>query len=153
MVFVKFHNMKQEKKSNVFKLKQTHKFSLYNKSKQYYNHSSQMFSFLFFFFPIYVLSIFLKKCSFFSFFFYMLCSTVFNFLSFLPCPFSIVLHLFFPFFFFFFLINCSFTVFLFFFTNLISASLCLYFNTITIGSFPRLFNFNPYSHKISQVYC
>ena len=53
MVFIKFHDMKQEKKkiSNVaFRLKQTHKFSLYNKSKQYYNHSSQMFSFLFFFF-------------------------------------------------------------------------------------------------------
>ena len=51
MVFVKFHNMKKKKKfSNVgFKLKQTQKVSLYNKSKQYCNHSSQMFSFLFFF--------------------------------------------------------------------------------------------------------
>ena len=52
MVFVKFHNMNRKNFfSNVaFKLKQTQKFSLYNKSKQYYNHSSQMFSFLFFFF-------------------------------------------------------------------------------------------------------
>ena len=56
MVFVKFHNMNRKKKfSNVaFKLKQTQKVSLYNKSKQFYNHSSKMFSFLFFFFSIYV---------------------------------------------------------------------------------------------------
>ena len=51
MVFVKFHNMNRKKCSNVaFKLKQTQKVSLYYKSKQYYNHSSKMFSFLFFFF-------------------------------------------------------------------------------------------------------
>ena len=52
MVFVKFHNMNRKKKfSNVaFKLKQTQRFSLYNKSKQYYNYSSKMFSFLLFFF-------------------------------------------------------------------------------------------------------
>ena len=56
MVFVKFHNMNRKKKfSNVaFKLKQTQKVSLYNKSKQYYNHSSKMFSFLFLLFSIYV---------------------------------------------------------------------------------------------------
>ena len=43
--------------------------SLYNKSKQCYNHSSQMFSFLFFFFSIYVLSIKKKKFFLSSFFF------------------------------------------------------------------------------------
>ena len=80
----------------------------------------------------------------------MLCSTVFKFpffssLSFFHCP----APFFFLFFFFFnnkLLIHCP------FFSNLISASLCLYLNTITIGSLPRLFNFNPHFHKISQVY-
>ena len=52
MVFVKFYNMNRKKKFP--KLKQTQKVSLYNKSKQCYNHSSKMFSFLFFFFSIYV---------------------------------------------------------------------------------------------------
>ena len=111
-------------------------------------------SFLFgFFFSICVLSIFLKKCSFFSFifFFFLICCVqqCSSFFSFLPCPFSIILYLFFFFFSFFFhyklLIHCP-------FFNLIATSLCLYLNTITIGSLPCLFNFNPYFPKISQVY-
>ena len=78
-----------------------------------------------------------------------------SFLSFHLCPFSIVLYLFLFLFFFLFLfiINCSFTVPFFFFSfNPISTSLCLYLNTITIGSLPRLFNFNPKCHKLSLVY-
>ena len=71
MVFVKFHNMNRKKNSNVaFKLKQTQRVSLYNKSKQYYNHSSKnvQFSFLLFFQSMFCL---FKKnvCSFFLFFF------------------------------------------------------------------------------------
>ena len=68
MVFVKFHNMKQEKKSNVaFKLKQTHKFPLYNKSKQYYNQFTNVqFSFFFLFFFNLCTVYFTKNCSFFS---------------------------------------------------------------------------------------
>ena len=82
MVFVKFHNMNRKKNSNVaFKLKQTQKVSLYNKSKQYYNHSSKMFSFLFFFFFNLcsdVLSILLKMSvlSFFFFFSYVVFNNV-----------------------------------------------------------------------------
>ena len=81
MVFVKFHNMKHEKNSNVaFKLKQTHKFSLNIKSKRY-NHSSQMFSFLFFFFPVYELSISLKMFVLFQY--YNHSSQMYSFLFFL----------------------------------------------------------------------
>ena len=52
-------------------LKQTQKVSLYNKSKQYYNHSSKMFSFLFFFFfnlcTVYLKKMFVLSFSFFSY--------------------------------------------------------------------------------------
>ena len=101
-------------------------FSLYNKSKQCYNHSSQMFSFLFFFFN--VCTVYLKKCSFFlsfSFFFLqMLCSTMFKFLlffsfpSFFHCPvrFCFCFHHFFFFF--------------FFFHNKIAHSMSLFFPTL-----------------------
>ena len=141
MVFVKFHNMNKKKNSYVaFKLKQSQKFSLYNKSKQCYNHSSKIFSFLFFFFFHLcsdVLSILLKMpvLSFFFSFFHMLCSTISKFLLFLFFSlrlFSIVLYVFvfvfiffllFFFIFFFFIINCSFNVPFFFI--LISTSLSL----------------------------
>ena len=95
MVFVKFHNMNWKKNSNVaFKLKQTQKVSLY-KSKQYYNHSSKMFSFLFFFFfnlcTVYLKKMFVLSFSFFFFlFFHMLRSTIFTCLFFL---FSFFFHL------------------------------------------------------------
>ena len=96
MVFVKFHNMNRKKKfSNVaFKLKQTQKVSLSNKSKQYYNHSSKMFSFLFFFFNLCsdVLSILLKM-SVLSFFFpYAVFNNVQVSLSFLFFFFFLFLH-------------------------------------------------------------
>ena len=114
------------KNSQIFTLQQ-------NKTILQSQFTNVQLSFLFFF---YVLSIFLKNVrSFLSLFF--LC-VVFNsvkypFLS--SLSFSIVLYLFFK------IINCSFNN--PFFKNLISASLCLYLNSITIGSLPRLFNFNP----------
>ena len=142
MVFVKFHNMNRKKNFLMSSLNSSSKFfSLYNKSKQYYSHSSQMFSFLFFFFSIYVLMFILLKMSVLSFFPYMLCSTMFKFLFFFFSfrLFSIVLYVFvFCFHHFFFIINCSFNV--SFFSNLISTSLCPYLNSITIGSLPSLFN-------------
>ena len=89
MVFVKFHNMNRKKNSNVaFKLKQTQKVSLY-KSKQYNNHSSKMFSFLFFFF-FNLCTVYLKKIFILSFSFFFICcvqqySSVFSFFfSFFP---------------------------------------------------------------------
>ena len=102
------------------------------------------FSFLFFFNLCTVY--FTKKCLFFSFFlsFFFFLYAVFNsvqvsflFLSVLfplSCTFLFLFS-------FFFIINCSFTV--PFFSNPISSSLRLYLNTVTIGSLPRLFNFNP----------
>ena len=153
MVFVKFHNMKQKKNSNVaFKLKQTQKFSLY-KSKQYYNHSAQIFSFLFF--SIYVLSISLKKMFVLFFLFFpsiccvQKCSSFLSFplLSFFHCPVPFSFLFLFSFFFHNkLLIHCH------FFFKLISTSLCLYLNTITIGSLPSLFNFSLYFRNIRQVY-
>ena len=56
MVFVKFHNMNKKKISNVaFKLKQTQKFSLYNKSKTMLQSQFKnvQFSFLLFFQSMY----------------------------------------------------------------------------------------------------
>ena len=112
-----------------------------------------MFSFLFFFFPIYVLSISLKNIHSFLSFFYMQCSTVFMFpffssMSFFHFPVPFFVFLFFFFFFFHnkLLLHCTFL------KNPISASHCLYPNSITIGSLPRLFNFNPWYHKLSLVY-
>ena len=145
MVFVKFHNMKQEKKiSNVaFKLKQLTNFyftTSQNNIAITVHKCSAFFSFLFFF--IYVLSIFLKNVrSFLSFFlfFYMLCSTVFKFPFFSSLSFFCT---FFFFFFFFFIINCSFNI-LFFFFFFFKPYLCLYLNSTNIGSLPSLFNFNP----------
>ena len=136
MGFVKFHNMNRKKKfSNVaFKLKKTQKVSLYNKSKQYYNHSSKMFSFLFFFFQS-MYCLFKKNVrSFFPIFFsYAVFNNVqasllfFFFLFHLHCPVAFFSFYFFLFsffsFFFYFIINCSFTVPFFF--NLISTSLSL----------------------------
>ena len=126
------------------------KVPLYNKSKQCYNHSSKMFSFLFFFFQsMYCL---FKKVFVLSFFYLFFFSyAVFNnvqvssssFFSFRL--FSIVLYvfvfvfIFFFFFSFFFIINCSFNVPFF---STLHLPLCLYLNTITIGSLPSLFNFS-----------
>ena len=147
MVFVKFHNMKQEKKfflmsplnSNNLKI-----FTLQVKTILQSQFTDVQFSFLLFF---NLCTVYFTKnvCSFFLFFLYMLCPTMFKFFSFFFCPFSIVLYLF-VFVFIFFIINCSFNVPLF--SNLISTSLCLYLNTITIGSLPRLFNFDLYFRKI-----
>ena len=152
MVFVKFHNMNRKKIFSyvAFKLKQPQNFSLYNKSKQCYNHSSKMFSFLFFSFNLCtdVLSILLKMSVLSFFFFHMLCSTMFKFLLLLFFSFrlfSIVLYVFvfvfilFSFFSFFFIINCSFNVPFF---STLYLPLCLYLNTITIGPLPSLFNFS-----------
>ena len=115
-----------------------------------------MFSFLFFFFSIYVVYITKIVCSFFFFSFsyaefnnvqVSLLSFFFLFLHFhCPVAFCFGFH-----FFFLFIINCSFNV-PFFFFNLISTSLCLYLNTITIGSFPSLFNFSLQHHKLSLIY-
>ena len=102
MVFVKFHNMNRKKKFLMSPLNSNSKnVSLYNKSKQYYNHSSKnvQFSFLLFFnLCSDVLSILLKMSvlSFF-FFFHMLYSTMFKFLLFLFFSFrlfSLVLYVF-----------------------------------------------------------
>ena len=102
---------------------------------------SAFFSFFFNLCTVY----YTKECLFFSFFFFhMLCLTVFKFLFLsspvlfpLSCTF-LVLFSFFLIFYFHnkLLIHCP------FFSNLISTSLCLYLNTITIGSLPSLFNFN-----------
>ena len=149
MVFVKFHYMNRKKKiSNVaFKLKQTQKVSLYNTSKQYYNHSSKMFSFLFFFFQsmyclfkkMFVLSFFLffmccvQQCSSFFFFFF--------FPSFFYCPVRFCFCFGFSFLFFFFFFHNKLLIQCLFFPTLY-LPLCLYLNTITIGSLPSLFNFS-----------
>ena len=135
---------RKKKISNVaFKLKQTQKVSLY-KSKQYYNHSSKMFSFLFFFFQS-MYCLFKKNVlSFFLFFSYAVFNNVqvSSFFSFRL--FSIVLYVFvFVFFWFLFfiffhnklLIQCP-------FFSTLYLPLCLYLNTITIGSLPSLFNFS-----------
>ncbi len=102
-----------------------------------------------------VLSILLKMSvlSFFLFS-YMLCSTMFKFLFLFFSFFFLFLHFHCPvafcfcfgfhffllfFFFFFFIINCSFNVPFF---STLYLPLCLYLNTITIGSLPSLFNFS-----------
>ena len=130
---------------NINKLKN---FSLYNKSKQYYNHSSQMFSFLFFFFQS-MYCLFKKNVrSFFLCFFHMLRSTILKCLFFLfffffhfHCPVAFFSFCFFLFSFFFLFIHNKLLIQCLFF-NLISTSLCPYLNTITIGSLPSLFNFS-----------
>ena len=106
-----------------------------------------------------VLSILLKMSVlsfFFFFFFHMLCTTMFKFLLLffrlflLSCTFLFLfLFSFFFFPFFFFIINCSFNV-PFFLT--LYLPLCLYLNTITIGSLPSLFNFSLQYHKLSLIY-
>ena len=148
MTFVKFHNMKQEKFFFLISPLNTKKLFFF---------SSQIFTLqqvktllqsqftnvqISFFFQL--LSIFLKNVRsvlFFSICCVQQCSSFFFYSS---LSFFIVLSLF-PFIFFIFynklLIHYP------FFSNLISASLCLYLNRITIGSLPLLFNFNPYFHK------
>ena len=128
MVFVKFHNMNRKKKFLMSPLNSNSKiFSLYNKLKQYYNHSSKMFSFLFFFFQS-MYCLFKKNVRSFFLFFHMLCSTMFKFLLLfflsvfflLSCTFLFLFSFFSSFFF---IINCSFNVPIF--SNLISTSLSL----------------------------
>ena len=113
MVFVKFHNMNRKKKfPNVaLKLKQTQKFFTLQQIKTMLQSQFKnvQFSFLLFFnLCTDVLSILLKMSVLSSFFFHMLCSTMFKFLlfSFFFFPsFSIVLYVLvfvFIFFFFFF---------------------------------------------------
>ena len=152
MVFVKFHNMKQKKNSNVafkLKLKNFHFTTSQNNITITVHKCSVFFSSFFNLCTVH----FSKKIFFNSFFFfYMPCSTMFKFLffffslSFFHCPVTFCFCFCFHFFSFFFIINCSFNVPLFF--NPISTSLCLYLNTITIGSLPSLFNFSLYFRKI-----
>ena len=152
MVFVKFHNMKQKKKIlmsplNSNKLTNFH-FTSQNNITITVHKCSVFFSLIFFFNLCTVY--FTKKCSFFSSFFFLYAQfTVFKFpffssLPFFHCP---VPFCFSSFFHNKLLIHCP-----FFFFNLISISLCLYLNTITIGSLPCLFNFSLYFRRISQVY-
>ena len=158
MVFVKFPNMNRKKKNflmsplNSNKLKKFHFTTSQNNVTITVQKCSVFFSSFFFNLCSDVLSILLKCLFFLSFFFfYMLCSTMFKFLF----------LLFFFFFFCFspFSLSCSFLflfwssfLFSFFFHNKLliqcpfffSTSylpLCLYLNTITIGSLPSLFNF------------
>ena len=106
-----------------------------------------------------VLSILLKM-SVLSFFTYALFNNVqvsslsfFFFPFFFSCPvrFCFCFHFLFTFFFqfFFFIINCSFNVPFF---SALYLPLCLYLNTITIGSLPSLFNFSLWYHKLSLIY-
>ena len=86
MVFVNFHMNRKKKKFLMSPLNSNSiNFPLYNRSKQCYNHGSQMFSFLFIFF-FNLCTVYLKKCSFFLslFFFFFICcvqqySSVFSF--------------------------------------------------------------------------
>ena len=143
MVFVNFHNMKEEKKfSNVtFKLKQTQKIFTLQQVKtilqSQFNKCSVFFSS---FFKLCTVYLKLKMSRpFFLSFSHMLCSTMFKFLFFFisslfffsifHCPvafcFCFGFHFFLFFFpFLFFIINCSFNV-PFCFSNLISTSLSL----------------------------
>ena len=141
MVFDKFHNMKQEKKNFLMSPLNSNKLTNFHFTTSQNNititvHKCSIF---FFFFFHLCTAYFFFKSSFFSFFFFSICcvqqcSSFFFF----PLSFSIVLY---HFFFFFFynklLIHYP------FFSNLISASLCLYLNTLTIGLLRHLFNFNP----------
>ena len=154
MAFVKFHNIKQKKKSNVpFKLKQTLFFFTYffNYSQQVkiilticpqlmFSKFKQMFSFSFV--TIYALSIFPKNIRFFFLFY-----AVFN-----SVRVSLLL------FFFSCLFHCPVVLFFYnkllihYFFNLISASLCIDLNIITIGSCTPVYsNSNKYFHKTSMV--
>ena len=147
MVFVKFHNMKQEKIffNAAFKLKQTFFFTNFHFTSQ--NNIAitvHKCSAFLFFSSMYCLFFLKNVCSFLSFFF--LCA-VFNSVQISFFFFLVSFHCPVPFFKKKIIINCSFTIlFFFFFFNLISASLCLYLNSITIGSLPSLFNFNPFFH-------
>ena len=150
MVFVKFHNMNRKKiflmsPLNSNKLKNFHSTSQNNITITVHK-CSVLFSSFFNLCTVYFTK---NVCSFFLFFlFYMLCSTMFKFFSFFfSVPFSlsssfflfVFFFLFFSFFFFFFIINCSFNVPFF---STLYLPLCLYLNTITIGSLPSLFNFS-----------
>ena len=150
MVFVKFHNMKQKKKnSNVafnlfFLLAQI--FTTFQQVKticpQFKFTNVQLFLLFFnlctIFLKMFVFSFFfpyVQQCS--SFFSLPFCLFPLSFFpyvqqcsSFFSLPFCLF-PLSFTFFYFFLIINCSF---LSFFSNLISTSLCLYLNKITIGS-------------------
>ena len=123
MVFVKFHNMKQEKKnSNVaFKLKQLTNFHFTTSQNNIIItvHKCSVF-FLFhlctvcFFFLIFVL------------FFFFFLFVVFNSVQVSFLFLSVFFHWPVPFFSFFFIINCSFTILFFFFffcTNLVSSTI------------------------------
>ena len=86
--------------------------------------------------------LFFLKMFIFSFFFFMLCSTVFKFLFnfFFLLPFSIVLSSSL-----FFFLNRSFTTYFF---NLVSASLCLYLNIVTMGLCTPVYSIsNKYFHN------
>ena len=148
MVFVKFHNMNRKKilmsPLNSNKLKKFH-FTSQNNITITVQKCSVFFSS---FFSIYVLSILLKM-SVLSFFFLICCvqqcSSFFSFffsfrLFLLSCTFLFLFSFFFSFFFLFFfhnklLIQCP-------FFSTLYLPLCLYLNTITIGSLPSLFNFS-----------
>ena len=148
MVFVKFHNMSRKINFSyvTFKLKQTQTFfTLLVKTILQSQFTNVQFSFLLF--SIYVLSILLKMSVLSFFFFYMLCSTMFKLFSFFfffvhfHCPVAFCFCFVFHFLKFFFhhklLIQCP-------FFSPLYLPLCLYLNTITIGSLPR-FSISVYS--------
>ena len=159
MVFVKFHNMKQKKKF-LMSLLNSNKFKHFHFTTSQNNITITVHKCSVFFFSFFNLCTvyFTKKMSVLSFFSFFLLYAVFSnvqvsfpffSLSFFHCPvpfFFLFFFFLFSFFFSFFhnklLIHCP------FFFNLISTSLCLYLNTITIGSLPSLFNFCLYFRKI-----
>ena len=155
MVFVKFHNMNRKKKflmsplnsnSKIFTLQQV-KTMLQSQFK------NVQFSFLFFNLCTDVLSILLKMSVLSFLFFFSICcvqqcSSFFSFFFF-PSFFPLSCRFLFLFSFFFFIMNCSFNVPFF---STLYLPLCLYLNTITIGSLPSLFNFSLYYHKLSLIY-
>ena len=115
------------------------------------------FSFLLFF---NLCTVYLKNVRSFFFLFFICCvqqcssySSLFFLLSVpssLSCSFFLFVFFCSHFFsFFFFIINCSFNVPFF---STLYLPLCLYLNTITIGSLPSLFNFSLQYHKLSLIY-
>ena len=156
MVFVKFHNVNRKKQFlmsplNSNKHKKFHFATIQNNITITVRKCSIFFSS--FFQCSDVLSILLKM-SVLSFFFFLyavfnnvqvsLSFFLFLFFCFSPfslsCSFLFLFRFSFLFSFFFLIINCSFNV---PFLSTLYLPLCLYLNTITIGSLPSLFNFSP----------
>ena len=156
MVFVKFYNMNRKKNFLMTPLNSNSKsFTLQVKTILQSQFKNVQFSFLLFFnLCSDVLSILLKmsvlsflfflyavfnnvqvSLSFFFLFLFFFCFSPFS----LSCSFLFLFWFSFLFSSFFFIINCSFNV---PFLSTLYLPLCLYLNTITIGSLPSLFNFS-----------